>query len=109
MKKLIAFFLSAVLTFSGIPTVVMAADTGMSNFQRVNTYRNGQFTDVTPKDWYNTSVGTVYELGLMRGESNNYFNASGQITMAQTIVMAARLHRIYNTGIRRIYGRQILV
>ncbi len=98
MKKLISFLLSIILTLSGNPSGVMAAGGGMLNFKEVNTYKNGQFTDVAPDDWYNASVGAAYELGLMSGESSNYFNAAGQITVAQTVVMAARLHKIYNTG-----------
>lgn len=97
MKKLISLILSTILTLSGNTAHVMAAG-GMLNFQHVNTYRSGQFTDVAPDDWYNASVGAAYELGLMSGESVNYFNAAGRITVAQTIVMAARLHKIYNTG-----------
>lgn len=98
MKKLISFLLSMILTLSGNPAGVMAAGGGMLNFQSVNTYRAGQFTDVKADDWYNASVGAAYELGLMSGESADYFNAAGQITVVQTIVMAARLHKIYNTG-----------
>ena len=97
MKKLISFILSTILTLSGNTTGVMASG-GMLNFQHVNTYTSGQFTDVAPDDWYNASVGAAYELGLMSGESVNYFNAAGRITVAQAIVMAARLHKIYNTG-----------
>lgn len=97
MKKLISFLLSVILTLSGNPSGVMAAGE-MLNFYRVNTYTSGQFTDVSPDDWYNSSVAAAYEMGLMSGESTNYFNAAGHLTVAQTIVMAARLHKIYNTG-----------
>lgn len=98
MKKSISFLLSILLAFSGSSAVVLATDVGMFNFQKMDTYIDGQFADVAPEDWYNTSVGTAYELGLMCGESDDHFNAAGQVTVAQTIVMAARLHRIYHTG-----------
>lgn len=75
-----------------------AASVGMSNFQRVNPYSVGQFTDVAEEDWFSTDVGTVYELGLMSGEADDYFNADGQVTVVQAIVMAVRLHSIYSTG-----------
>lgn len=75
-----------------------AVQAGMANFQKVNTYSSGQFEDVTPANWYSADVATVYELGLMGGESGSYFNAGGPVTMVQAIVMAARLHSIYNTG-----------
>ena len=71
---------------------------GMSNFQRTNFYIDGQFEDVGSEDWFRTDVGTVYELGLMEGMSDARFDPTGQVTVAQAIVMAVRLHRIYNTG-----------
>lgn len=98
MKRLISFLLSMVLTMGGSPTGVMAAGGGMLNFRAVATYQNGQYTDVAPDAWYNASVAAAYEQGLMTGEGVDFFNAAGQITVAQTIVLAARLHRIYNTG-----------
>lgn len=71
---------------------------GMSNFQRVNFYIDGQFTDVTQKDWFSANVAAVYELGLMSGSSDDFFDAAGPVTKVQSIVMAARLHSIYYTG-----------
>lgn len=100
MKKAAAFLLSVVLAFSTGVTGAMAAEAGMSHFQKVNAYSDGQFSDVAPGDWYAADVRTAYELGLMGGESDGYFNAAGQITVAQAIIMAARLHSIYHTGSR---------
>lgn len=72
----------------------------MSHFQTVNAYSDGMFSDVAPEDWYSADVRAAYELGLMGGESDSYFNAAGQITVAQAIIMASRLHCIYHTGSR---------
>lgn len=98
MKRLISFLLSMVLTMGGSQTGVVATEVWMNNFRPVNTYEDGQFTDVTPDDWYSDSVAAAYEQGIMAGEGEGLFNPSGQITVAQTIIMAARLHKIYNTG-----------
>lgn len=116
VKKQIAVLLSVLLLISGSPMAVMAAGEGMTDidmgesavdmdmmdgmthFQRVSSYRDGQFTDVTPEDWYNAGVGAAYELGLMQGASEDYFDAAGLITVEQAVVMAARLHSIYHTG-----------
>ena len=100
MKRAAAFLLAVAVMFSAGVTDAAAAGGGMSNFQQVNTYRAGQFTDVAPEDWYNTDIGTAYELGLMGGEADDWFNAAGQITVAQAIIVAARLHSIYHTGSR---------
>lgn len=98
MKRLISFLLSMVLTMGGSQTGVMAAEKWTFFFRPVNTYEDGMFTDVAPGAWYNTSVAKAYEQGIMAGEGEGTFNPSGQITVAQAIVMAARLHKIYNTG-----------
>lgn len=98
MKKTAAFLLSVVLMLSAGVTNAAATSANGSYFQRVNTYRAGQFADVAPEDWYFAGVSAAYELGLMGGESDGYFNADGQVTVAQAIVMAARLHSIYHTG-----------
>jgi hypothetical protein len=71
---------------------------GFNNFVQTNNYIEGQFTDVTSDDWFSTSVATVYDLGLMKGSRSNYFNASGSITIAETIAVASRIHSIYYTG-----------
>lgn len=98
MKRTAAILISAVLTLSAGFTDVTAAGLGRANFQRVNVYRDGQFTDVAPEDWYSADVSTAYELGLMEGELEDCFDVAGQITAAQAIAMAARLHRIYHAG-----------
>ncbi len=116
MKKLISILLSIILTLWAAAGAAMAAQADIpaqagipaeadtvegaagSGFQRVTTYSDGQFTDVTPEDWYSAGVAAAYELGLMWGEADDHFNAAEQITVVQAIAMAARLHRIYNTG-----------
>lgn len=97
MKKRISILLAMLLLMESL-AVAAVEHVGMSNFQRVNTYTDGQFGDVAPEDWYSASVGTAYALGLMCGESEDYFNAGGTVTQAQTVAMAARLHSIYHTG-----------
>ena len=96
MKRLIIFILSAAL-FAGCISTASAAS-GMENFEKVRNYSNSVFTDVEPDAWYAESVVTVYEYGLMNGIGDGIFDPSGAVTMTQAIAMAARLHRIYNTG-----------
>lgn len=79
------------------PDVTQAVP-GMDNFQRVDTYVDGQFPDVTAQDWFSADVAAVYELGLMRGGPDGRFDHAGQVTMAQAVIMAARLHSVYHTG-----------
>lgn len=69
----------------------------LDNFVPVSNYY-GQFKDVTPNAWYRENVATAYELGLMKGSSDTTFNVRGNVTIAEAITMAARLHSIYFTG-----------
>lgn len=67
-------------------------------FPRPETYRSGRFIDVASADWFASSVADAYELGLMTGISDTEFDSLGNVTLAQAITMAARIHCIYQTG-----------
>ena len=83
----------------GINFSVLAS---MSNFKKIRTYNSGRFTDVNENDWYGyskeKSVATVYEYGLMQGNSADTFNPKGDIKIAEAVAIAARVHNIYNGG-----------
>ena len=63
MKKLIAF-LSALVMFASLCVPAYAA--GLDNFQKVNTYVDGQFTDVSASSWYADNVKAAYEYIFQR-------------------------------------------
>lgn len=65
---------------------------------QVTTYQQGQFTDVKPDQWFTPTVASAYELGLIKGNSATTFNPYGDVTIAEAITMAARIHSIYTTG-----------
>lgn len=67
-------------------------------FNSVSTYCSGLFSDVTDLDWFYLNVSTAYELGLMKGTGPSAFSPSNNVTIAETITLAARIHCIYNTG-----------
>lgn len=96
MRKIISILLAAVFFVSCTTTALAAA--GLENFEKVNAYQQGQFSDVEQDDWYAQSVRTVYRYGLMNGTGDSEFSPDGAVTMTQAIAMAARLHRIYHTG-----------
>lgn len=56
------------------------------------------FTDVGYGDWFHPYVQAVAEKGLMVGNSASTFNPLGNVTLAETITIASRLHSIYYTG-----------
>jgi hypothetical protein len=96
-KRFISILLALFLALSIFPISSMADD-GLSHFTQVNTYKNGQFTDVPSSAWFAENVATAYELGLMIGSSDTVFNAAGNVTIGETITMAARIHSIYASG-----------
>lgn len=63
----------------------------------VNVYAN-DFSDVKTKDWFYSSVVSAYELGLMKGTGKGVFSPDSNVTIAQTVTLAARIHSIYHTG-----------
>jgi len=69
----------------------------LSNFARVRTYQ-GQFADVPRSAWYYEGIRSVFERGIMDGKSSGAFDPSGRLTIAETIKIAATLHKGYHTG-----------
>ena len=88
--------------FTAVCRIIVKGDTQPApaevHFPRVNVYSQGQFTDVPAGQWYTDSVKQAFELGLMVGESDNTFKPQDNVTVAQAITMAARVHSIYTTG-----------
>ena len=68
------------------------------HFTQTISYDEHVFNDINVSDWFSEGVQTAYELGLMGGESEGKFNPKGNLTIAQTIAIASRLHSIYNIG-----------
>lgn len=96
-KKIISLCLAIVLFCSMIPTA-LAAPAGLGNFKQIKTYSDDLFTDLVAGQWYVTYIQKAYELGLMKGASGTNFNPNGNITIAETLALACRLHDIYNGG-----------
>lgn len=92
MKRFLSLLLSLAIT-AALCVPAMAAS---SKLQKVNAYTPGQFTDVSADAWCAANVRTAYEYGIMGGKTAAYFDASGSVTVAQTIVMACRLHSGYS-------------
>lgn len=68
------------------------------NFQRINAYYDGLFRDVPAGAWYAKNVKISYEMGLIRGRSAGQFAPESNMTIAEAITLAARIHSIYTCG-----------
>ena len=79
------------------PETIETVYNHLDRFQRSATYF-GQFTDVAPDSWYYPGVSTAYELGLIRGVSEDQFDAYRSMTLAEVLTIVCRLHSIYYTG-----------
>lgn len=89
--------ITIIVTICSVITPIYAEDEYIKGFKKVNTYTPGQFVDVDD-EWYADSIHSVYEVGLMKGSSDNLFEPNGNLTIAEAVTIAARLHSIHTTG-----------
>ena len=79
-----------------------AENVGMHNFVAAKKYEPDTFSDIDENKWYGVegtkAVALAYEYGLMTGYPDGSFAPEGQITLAEAVAMAARVHRIYFSG-----------
>jgi hypothetical protein len=69
---------------------------GMDNFQSGEAYA-GQFNDIAGRDmavW----VERVYEYGIVSGKGDGVYDPEGNVTYAEAIVFANKIHAIYKYG-----------
>ena len=100
-KVMVSGVLCVSCVLSGVTTYANTTvdNTFISNhFTQTVSYDEHVFNDISSSDWFSAGVQTAYELGLMSGEADKKFNPKGNLTIAQTIAIASRLHSIYNTG-----------
>lgn len=101
MKKTITLILCLTLALGCCAPALASGAPGLAGFGRVLSYTPGQFTDVDEGQWYGTTqegaVKAAYELGLMVGDGA-VFNPEGNVSIAETLTMAARIHSYYHTG-----------
>lgn len=77
------------------PSGQTGTETPAVRLDPVRSYTSGQFSDVAGDEWYFDYAKSAYELGLMNGDDAGNFNASGSMTLAETITIAARIHSLY--------------
>ncbi len=94
MKRTLSFALALGLVFS--LSINGLAAGGMKNFTADRAYTG--FTDVPEAAWYHGSVKAAFEYGLVKGSTPTTYNPTGTLTVAEAIVMADRIHILYETG-----------
>ena len=98
LKRVLTAVLAAVCLLGCLSLPGFAAKEGFDNFQKTRSYTPGQFSDVALDGWYTPYVAQVYELGLMQGNGVGGFCPGGNVTLAETAALAARLHSLYFRG-----------
>lgn len=99
MRKFLSLLLTVTLLLTLLPPAVKAAgNDSLDNFQRNGSYTDSTFQDVPADAWYAENVAAVYELGLMKGISEQMFSPQGTMTRAEAVTIAARIHRRYSAG-----------
>ncbi len=76
-------------------TGMVFADGSMENFSRDLIYED-QFTDVLETAWYSDHVIAAFEYGLVSGQTDTTYQPDADITVAEALVVACKLHSIYN-------------
>lgn len=79
------------------PFDVYAAVREIHQFQQVKQYNNN-FSDVGTSDWFYNSVAEAYKYDLVNGKSATKFDPKGNVTIAEVITMADKLHSYSTFG-----------
>ena len=95
--RLCSLILSLVLMLSLAPKA-LGANAESDSTEKTAIYASGMFSDVPGGSWYEPSLAHAYELGLVRGATATTYNPAGNLTLAETITMASRLHSRYTYG-----------
>ena len=85
-------------TFSLLILLFTFLTIGVEASEPVRSIAYQPFEDVKTDAWYCEPVKTVYEYGLMNGKGNNLFDPDGELTLAEAITIAARLHVTFTDG-----------
>lgn len=67
----------------------------LRNFTVKEEFVPGRFHDVSEDAWFYSSVGIVYELGLMQGRSGTAFDPYGLLRLNEAVTLAARVRNTY--------------
>ncbi|MGI6205768.1 MAG: S-layer homology domain-containing protein [Anaerovoracaceae bacterium] len=61
-------------------------------FDKTRDFSTVSFSDVETADWFYSAVQSAYEMALMTGISDTEFGVDGDVTIAQSVTIAARIY-----------------
>ena len=102
-RRLVSLLLALVMAMSlAVSAAAENGETGgLHNFARVNTYAEGQYSDVPPGHTFSENVKAGYEFDIMQGYGMT-FAVDSNITRLASIIIACRLNCIYDEGANRV-------
>ena len=83
------------ILFAALLAAALAAS-ARAALERVETYPTGHFTDVAETDWFEDSVKTTYEYGVMNGKAATLFAPTDTLSVAEALTLSARIHALTN-------------
>ena len=98
MKKRIISICTAVTILGAMTTIpVLATDSGLNgSLDNIKAYQNAiYFTDISADAWFYKEVTEGTTLGIINGKDNNKFDPDGNLTYAEAIALASKVHIAY--------------
>lgn len=68
-------------------------------FDDIGQMNSSTFTDVSSKTWCYSGVKTAYNKGIMLGYTDKTFRPNNNVSWAEAITIAARIHAAYNDNL----------
>lgn len=97
-NKLISFALLLSITLiPSLSTFIGADEVESYQYEAVRTY-DDNFTDISADDWFYDEVSAAYSLGLINGQTDTSFMPNGELTIAETVKLAALCHQLLKNG-----------
>jgi len=95
MKRFLTALLIFAIIMGAIPTAIAAGP--LDNFKKQRNY-DSRFIDVRKTDWFYDSVKMGFEFELIDGVSESSFSPISELTLAEVLALASKLHSIYANG-----------
>ena len=97
IRRICSFILALCVLGASVAFAAGGETGGLDNFKKKNTYSDGQYTDVQSTNTFASNVKAAYEFGIMQGYGT-HFGLTDNITRLASIIIACRIHSIYNYG-----------
>lgn len=94
-RRFLSLCVTAILLVSALPIGTIASD--FSAFQRNGQYLENAFEDVPKGHPFEDNIKAAVELEIMQGYGNR-FGVSDNLTRLDSIILACRIHSLYETG-----------